>query len=293
VSRGDEPRQPEPSVGVRRDRWILSYADFITLLLALFVVLYASARLDADRSRTLIEGIGSAFPLVDEPGFSIRETRDPSTPESGSGTGLLEQDALLRARRQLEALLEAERRRDEGSIVTRVHEDPRGVVLSLTSTELFPVGEATIREEQARLLDAVAPILTASDQPLLIEGHTDDRPIQNEFYPSNWELSAARAAAIARFFIARHELDPTRVSATGHAEFRPIVPNTSARRRARNRRVEIILQRESLPARPADPSEAAAALGRLVEELPPLPAATEEALRPPPDTDASRFLPPP
>jgi chemotaxis protein MotB len=277
----------------RRDRWILSYADFITLLLALFVVLYASARLDADRGRTLIEGIGSAFPLHDQPGFPIREARDPSRPEPASGTGLLEQDALLRARQDLEALLESERRREDGSILARVHEDPRGVVLSLASTGLFPVGAASIRKEQEAVLDSIAPILAASDRPLLIEGHTDDRPIQNDLYPSNWELSAARAAAIARFFIARHEIDPSRVSATGYAEFRPVAPNTSASRRARNRRVEIILRRESLPTVPSDPAAAAAALGRLVERLPPLPESIEGTSRPQRSPDPSQRLPPP
>lgn len=277
----------------RRDRWILSYADFITLLLALFVVLYASARLDVDRSRALVEGIGSAFPLDEGPGLPIPEARDPSRAAPGSDIGLLDQDALLRARQDLEALLESERRRGDASILARVHEDPRGVVLSLASTELFPLGEATIRKDQQEVLDSIAPILAASGRPLLIEGHTDDRPIQNERYPSNWELSAARAAAIARFFIARHEIDPARVSATGYAEFRPLVPNTSASRRARNRRVEIILRRESLLNMPSDPAEAAAALGRLVEKLPPLPDSIEDAARPQRRPDSSRLLPPP
>jgi len=284
---------PEPPAPSRRDRWILSYADFITLLLALFVVLYASARLDADRGRTLIEGVGSAFPLDDQPRFPLGETPLAPPGMSGSDPGVLEREALRRARQELEALRESERRRPEGSVLTRVHEERRGVVLSLASTELFPVGEATIREDQARLLDSIAPILAASDRPLWIEGHTDDRPIRNDRYPSNWELSAARAAAIARFFVARHGIDPARISATGHAEFRPIVPNTSASRRARNRRVEIVLQRGSLPTTPRDPAEAAAALGRLVEELPPLPDSVGGTLRPPPTADRSPGLPPP
>lgn len=293
MSRRGGTHPAELAVTSRRDRWILSYADFITLLLALFVVLYASARLDADRGRTLIEGIGSAFPLDDQPDFPIRETQVAPLPEPGSDTGVLDQEALLRARQELEALRESERRRDEGSILTRVHEEPRGVVLSLASTELFPVGEATIRKDQERLLDSIAPILAASDRPLLIEGHTDDRPIGSDRYPSNWELSAARAAAIARFFVARHEIDPSRISATGHAEFRPIVPNTSSSRRARNRRVEIVLRRESLPATPPDPAEAAAALGRLVEALPPLPDPAEGALPPRRTPERSPILPPP
>ena len=293
MSRGGGAHPSELPVASRRDRWILSYADFITLLLALFVVLYASARLDAERGRALLDGIGSAFPLDERSALPIRETRDPSTSPPASGTGVLDREALLRARQELEALRESERRRDEGSSLTRVHEDPRGVVLSLASTELFPVGEATIRKDQERLLDSIAPILAASDRPLLIEGHTDDRPIGTDRYPSNWELSAARAAAIARFFATRHEIDPSRISATGYAEFRPIVPNRSSSRRARNRRVEIVLQRETRSPTPSDPAAASAALGRLVEELPPLPDSIGGALQTPRRPDPSQNLPPP
>lgn len=280
-----------PPAGVRggtrtavagRDRWLLSYADFITLLLALFVVLYASARLDAERSETLRQGLESAFaPARVEPRNADRRR---AAPEAETATTL---------RERLEETLVAERSRRGSPLGAHLQQDARGLVLSLASTDYFPSGGAEIAEDRKPLLAAIAPLLAASDGPLLIEGHTDDQPIRSELFPSNWELSAARAAAVARYLIENHGLAPERFTASGHAEFRPIASNVSERNRARNRRVEIVLGTPPTRSPGPRPSASGPALDRLLQALPPLPAEPDEGLRARETGAGSQTLPPP
>ncbi|MBY0398673.1 flagellar motor protein MotB [Myxococcota bacterium] len=284
LRRPDEHGAESPSI---RDRWLLSYADFLTLLLALFVVLYASARLDAERNRGLFEGLQSAFTVGANPEQAAAAPQtevgrvggsENATPREAIAVGSLAPLKQLEA--SLAEQVERERtrlRRDPG---VSIHPTERGLVISLAAAEYFPAGGAEIPPERRRLLAAIAPLLAAETGSLHFEGHTDDRPVAKGAFPSNWELSSARAAAVARYFIEEHGIDPERVATTGYAAYRPLVEADSPALRARNRRVEIVVlaDGEFVESRRRDDPERE--LGRLLEKLPPIPAELDESLRP-------------
>lgn len=263
------PQGSEPAS--QRDRWLLSYADFLTLLLALFVVLYASALVDVEKNRGLFEGLQSAFTK----GTPASEENDPGRVPDAAGD--------LAPLRQLESNLakriDRERARIEADPGVSLHPTERGLVISLAAAEYFSPGSAEIRASRRPVLAAMAPLLAAESAPLLFEGHTDDLPANSQAYPSNWELSSARAAAIARYFIDKHGIDPHRVATTGYAAYRPLSDGESPSERARNRRVEIVVLSETESARPRNKVDRERELGRLLEKLPPLAAVPDEAFR--------------
>ncbi len=279
-----------------RDRWLLSFADFLTLMLALFVVLYASAQLDSERNRNLMEGLRSAF--------VIDENMPPLTPIGGHDSNIQPVPEIVPApitpqnqlKEDLARELEVQKQRSGRDHGASLYETERGIVISLASAEFFPAGGVEIPPERKAILAALAPLLAANSMPLSFEGHTDDQPIQSDRYPSNWELSSARAASVARFFIEEHGIDPHRVATVGYAEFRPFVDNDGSANRSLNRRVEIVILRDAqLVPLEAGREETDAELNRLLEGLPPIADDADESLRPPdPGPGApSTNLPPP
>ena len=281
MRRGREPGSERAGSGqAGRDRWLLSYSDFMTLLLALFVVLYASARVDADK-QSPFEGLQAAFFFESSSPAPLPSTPVNSPDEPVAKRALVPPTRLERLEEDLERELESQRERLGEELGTSLYTSERGLVLSLASAEFFPAGGVEIPLERREVLAALAPLLAANALPLHFEGHTDDQPIESGVFPSNWELSAARAAAVARLFIDDHEIDPRRVATAGYAEFRPLAPNDEPGNRARNRRVEIVILQDG----ELVPSEADAGgrgeLDRLLEKLPPLPAEADESLRAP------------
>lgn len=283
---GSKGATPGPPAAPSRDRWLLSYADFLTLLLALFVVLYASARLDAEQNRGLFEGLQSSF--------SLTNRADDDAQTAPSATFMRDDDVEARRvpdplgslapLKQLEAglakQLERERARLARDPGISIHKTERGLVISLAAAEYFPAGGAEIPPERRRVLAAIAPLLAAETGSLHFEGHTDDRPVANAAFPSNWELSSARAAAVARYFIDEHEVDPRRVATAGYAAFRPVSLGDSPAERARNRRVEIVVLTDGELVGSTLSGSDDLALGRLLEKLPPIEGEADESLRP-------------
>ncbi len=285
--RGPEP-QKFRSAG--RDRWLLSYADFMTLLLALFVVLYASALIDADKKDSLFEGLQAAF-FFDENSpnpVPIEDTPIEKASEAKTTPSIV--SARIQLENEISQELETQRLRlgvDHGASLFKTE---RGLVISLASAEFFPAGGVEIAPERRAVLAAIAPLLAASSRPLQFEGHTDSLPIQSDQYPSNWELSAARAAAVARLFIDDHAIDPKRVATVGYAEYRPVSTEDDPASRALNRRVEIVILQdgELLPESDADSRSRNTELDQLLNGLPPIPADADESLKaadpgPPPE----------
>jgi chemotaxis protein MotB len=247
----------------------------VTLLLALFVLLYASARLDSAEARDVLAGIQSAFPIPLAPAV-----REPIDAEERPNDAPLREDPSLQ--QYLAAVLDAHEDPATASTRgTRLREEEQGIVIELAAAEYFPAGGAEIAADKKSVLADLAPILVSSGRSIRFEGHTDDQPIQSDVFPSNWELSAARAGALARYFIEEESLDPTWVATTGYAEYRPLVPNLGPAARARNRRVEIILahpeRRTSGLARDVDAE--LESLGRMLEALPPVPEQIDSGLR--------------
>jgi chemotaxis protein MotB len=247
------------------DRWLVSYADFITLLFAFFVVLYASSKADQRKQAQIAHAIDSAFQSLGL--FPSTSAKTPAgmlaySPDQAStpvnivtGDELAASPAvradLERIRKQLEAQLSDQ----IAQHVIALHIGREGPVISLREAGFYDSGSATPHPSSRKSLDRIAEVLAVSPYDIRIEGHTDDVPIHTERFDSNWELSTARATELAKFFIFSHAFAAARLSASGYAEFHPAASNATAEGRGINRRVDIIvLPRISvLPSAPDGP----------------------------------------
>ncbi|MCZ7626134.1 MAG: chemotaxis protein MotB [Candidatus Methylomirabilota bacterium] len=211
-------------------RWLLTYADMITLLLAFFIVLYASSRVDTRRYTDVVSSIRVAFGVPPRP--------RPIVQAGHGGTALLpfpDMTGLLV--QQLSAHVEEEIK--AGSV--EIERTEKGAVLRFQDSVLFGLGSAMLSDDAKRILDKIARPLLNTPYAIEVEGHTDPLPIRSSSFPSNWELSVARATAVIRYLVAAHHFSPTRLAAKGMAENQPLVPNDPAHGNPRNRRVELHL----------------------------------------------------
>lgn len=215
-----------------RDRWLVSYADFITLLFAFFVVLYSAAQVDKRRSAQVASAIQSAFHQTGSlPPPAVNSGSSQTPPASDD-----QQDAL---KNQIEQKLAAEIA--NGDVAVRSSRE--GLVISLREVGFFDSGSAEIKASSAAAFAQLAGILRENGSNIRIEGHTDNVPIHNSHFSSNWDLSTARATATIRLLI-RYQLKPELMAAAGYAEFHPIGSNDTPEGRANNRRVDIVIPRK-------------------------------------------------
>ena len=245
--------------GGSSERWLLTYADMITLLLALFVVLFSISAVNISKFKTLKETLEQAFsPHILSGGGSIipnggSEATDQkaeaaiaalATQRSHTSTLQAEEEQFQQLKEKLDSYA-----REHGfaeAIETTITE--RGLVIRLlTDHVLFESGSASLKPEASPLLAEISHLVNLDrSHPISVEGNTDDVPISTSQFPSNWELSVARATGVVRFMIG-HEVAARRLEASGVAGERPIAPNTTEGGRSRNRRVEIALLRGSSP----------------------------------------------
>ncbi len=231
---------------VNHERWLVSYADLLTLLLAFFVVLFASSVNDKKKTAKMALAMQTAF---DQKGiFDAHAKTPPLAP--GAGTSSADQKPI---EMPLETPEEnkgagAVRKAIERSIapalqqhLVRVLDADDGLTLSLDSAGFFPSGSAEVREEALPILTRIAASLPQG--PLRVEGHTDNRPIHTERFRSNWDLSTARASAIAEVLMRDSTVRPANFSIAGYSEFHPVADNDTEAGRAANRRVDIVLIR--------------------------------------------------
>ncbi|MCX8027109.1 MAG: OmpA family protein [Thermodesulfovibrionales bacterium] len=200
--------------GENLDRWLISYADFITLLFTFFAALYALSTLDKLKAEKFSGSLRQAFSIIEQPIY-LYEQRNTM---------------IFEDIRELIHELPG----------VNVKRDSRGIVITLTDAISFASGSAELTNEIKPFLDGVSRILRTITNKITIEGHTDNVPIVSGRYHSNFELSTARASSVLRYFIDKG-LMPDRFAIAGYGEFRPIADNTNADGRARNRRVEIII----------------------------------------------------
>lgn len=247
------------------ERWLLTYADMITLLMALFIVLFAISSVNTSKLKSLQQSLRDAFSgnvlsggeAIMETGGSVASRTPeaavprliPSTPSlvrpgDAAGRAALasrrEEDELQRLKRMLDAYAAAHGFRDSvETVVAR-----RGLIVRLlTDRVLFDSGLAHLKTEGMPMLAQIGTLLTVDRRhPIVVEGHTDDVPISTSQYASNWELSTARATAVVRHLIGRG-VPTRRFGAAGYADLHPLTTNGTDAGRARNRRVEIVLQR--------------------------------------------------
>ena len=236
------------------ERWLISYADFITLLFAFFVVMFASSQVDKKK----VAGIAAAFESYISDGVAVNQGlekrgRQRSTVEVSEGEGSVllgvsqMQDASLKAlsmselapvKEQLEKELFPEI--EQGKIGLSLQ--PRGLVLSLRESAVFPPGQDSFTPEAVPILGKISAALrTLPQQAVRLEGHTDNVPISTAQFPSNWELSAARAMAVLELLAGKQQIEPGRMAVAGYADYHPVAVNTTPEGRAQNRRVDIVL----------------------------------------------------
>jgi chemotaxis protein MotB len=239
------------------ERWLLTYADLITLLLAFFIILYAMSVTDHKKVYDLSQALKSAFHVTQGAESSVLSGQ-PSVLIGGATPMdfVVLQDQLEREIAKAMAddpdAVGAGHQGQDGqqAVTTKISE--RGLVVSLASSAFFSPGDATLRPETQALMRTVAGALKRSGRSIMVEGHTDDLPINTARFPSNWELSTGRATTVVRYLIEAWKLPPERLSAAGYGEYKPLVANTSAANRAKNRRVDIVILRtETRGERPA------------------------------------------
>lgn len=243
-------RQIKTPVHANHERWLVSYADFITLLLAFFVVLYASAQVDNRKIAQVSAAIEGGFQQLgafsgSDGGRVSLETKPTTPPEAslavdlahgGAAGGGYSPDVNL-LKRQLEEALGEEIKKHE--IEMRV--TPEGLVVSLREVGFFNSGDATLLVDGQNTLTRIAHVLNEKGFQIRVEGHTDNVPIHTSQFKSNWELSTARATEVVSLLIEKHGFDPGHVSAAGYSEYRPIASNETEEGRRSNRRVDIVV----------------------------------------------------
>ena len=251
------------------ERWLVSYADFITLLFAFFVVLYASSQVDKKKVGQVARAIQVGFAdmgmfnaerqetiLRVEAASQSADTTQPSFPQLNRlvndmslGRGASRDIPVSVVKRQLEDALREEIKKNQ--VEMRVV--PDGLVVSLREVGFFRSGDAHLLPGAEPVLAHIGQALASRGFDFRVEGHTDDVPIHNANYRSNWELSTARATEVVSVLVSRYRFDPSRISVAGYAQYRPISSNGSEEGRRKNRRIDLVVL-----ASPGDPASMSA-----------------------------------
>ncbi len=226
------------------ERWLVSYADFITLLFAFFVVMYAISSVNEGKYRVLSHSLGSAFGGMNLPSLPPPNSQDSSSiSERPRPLSLKQRGELRREKEQMTGLARDLLKAlaplvNQGKV--RVTQTARGVSIEINASVLFAQGDARLTPESSQALRAVAQVLKDDRHAIQVEGHTDNVPINNIFFPSNWELSAVRASSVVRLLM-DSGIAESRLLAVGHGSNQPVGPNETAEGRLRNRRVEVMI----------------------------------------------------
>ena len=216
------------------ERWLLTYADLITLLLGLFVILYAMSNIDKEKYSQVVAALGGVFGSPEATSVKLSVVDVVKTlPE------------FYRERARIEAEIRKGLNLGGKSLPITITQDERGVTVHLQEQLLFSSGSADLKETSLTTLDQLAEVLKKMKNDVRVEGHTDNVPIATAAFPSNWHLSVGRALNVGYYLIVKHGMNAEKVSVVGYSEYRPLLPNSSEENRARNRRVDIVIVAES------------------------------------------------
>lgn len=236
------PRRRSSELKVNHERWLVSYADFITLLFAFFVVMYSISQVNESKYRVLSSTLEQAF----KPSMVSQTNRQSGGDALSQGHSSV---AITLARGGNLGILEKNFRDEFEQLIDddlmRISSNEMWLQIELRDNILFESASAEVSEQAKDIFTRVSSILADTDNPVQIEGFTDNVPISTERYPSNWELSSARASSIVKWMVA-NGVDPTRLAAVGYGEYQPIADNATADGRAQNRRVAIMIARDAL-----------------------------------------------
>lgn len=227
------------------ERWLITYSDLITLLMVLFVILYASSNIDKEKYKQISSSFQKAFSLgeagdlaiVDEGDIDVEDLNVEDEIENNVTVEETEEEKLIKIQEEVNRLL-----KDAGleaKVSTKIEE--RGLVISFTANIFFDSGEAVVKGAYKDQLIEISNILNKMDNYIRVEGHTDNVAISNKYFNSNWQLSSVRASNVAEILINEGKIKPERLAAVGYGEYRPIASNDNEEGRSSNRRVDIII----------------------------------------------------
>lgn len=270
-------RKKKQKKAENNERWLLTYSDMITLLVALFVMLYALSNINVEKYKQLAESLNSAVgngkastvsvlngssgildggQAVISPDESTADTdavEETEAADSSQTSDAATEEAEAESQEEAAAAAEAgvfkQLETDVSGLMANsgiqqdvyISTEERGLVISFTNNVFFDSGKASIKDEMKGLLNQVAGALNTIPNNILIEGHTDNIPISNNNFSSNWQLSSVRAANVAQYMVDNDGLDPTRITAAGCGEYKPIAPNDTEDGRQKNRRISIVI----------------------------------------------------
>ncbi|MBL1277737.1 MAG: flagellar motor protein MotD [Ectothiorhodospiraceae bacterium] len=259
-------RKKKPEEHVNHERWLVSYADFITLLFAFFVVMYSISSVNEGKYRVLSDSISSAFdptssglpiklnsplkaPIISRPALSDSQTQNKlqgSSPAVNGGVEASEKDKInlkkisSRVEKKLAPLIDKK--------LVKIKKNDLWIEIEIKSSILFSSGVAQLQSRAVPVLRKVAEIVGDFENQVQVEGFTDNIPIDTDEFPSNWELSAARAASVVHLF-SKAGVKPSRLSAVGYGQYKPSASNNTAQGRRKNRRVKIIVLSDAIARR--------------------------------------------
>lgn len=242
-------RQSKPKAPESHERWLITYADLITLLMIFFVIMYAMSQVNQIKFTALQKSLAAALhqsdqiplnnmgttALVSSGGTNTGDQTYSSTMQSSSGKS---DKTLENLYQQVKAYIVSHHLENKISI----ENVSRGVQITLRDIVLFDTGKADLRPGASDILDGLIPFFKSLSNAIAVEGYTDDQPINTAEFPSNWELSGARAIGVVRFLVSQG-IQPARLSGVGYGEYHNIVPNDSTAHRQMNRRVNIVVLR--------------------------------------------------
>lgn len=220
--------------------WITTYADMVTLLLTFFVLLYSFSTVDVQKFRAIMAAFQGALGVLDggRTVSTVSSVSDGSLDiDSAFGMSQTEFQQMQALYEKMQTLVGAGQL--PGSVELLMEE--RGLVVRFADRAFFDSGKADIRTDAMPVLEHIAEVLRPLPNHVRVEGHTDTVPINTERFPSNWELSTARATSVIRFLIEEKKMSPQRLSAAGYGEYRPVDANDTVEGRARNRRVDLVI----------------------------------------------------
>lgn len=254
-----ERSRPKEEGHNNSERWLLTYADLITLLMAFFIIMYAMSNVDNQKYMALAKSLRMALGLEQAAGISMI-TDMVSVDKAGKSKDIYlnEQGRQVTASEILSMRDEKEEREfsvmvkkiaeytESKGITSKIQTEKgnRGLLIKLSDTVLFDVGKADLSPKSKEILDGLADILFDSNKHIKVEGHTDNVPINTARYPSNWHLSTDRSTNVIIYWISKYPDISQRLSAAGYGEYRPVASNSAPEGRAKNRRVEIIVLRD-------------------------------------------------
>lgn len=243
-------RRRRPEEHENHERWLVSYADFITLLFAFFVVMYSISSVNEGKYKILSEALVGVFndteksmkpiPIGEQRPVTVKPAQPlvKDSDQTDAGIGQNVTDPLKTIADDVRAGF--------GDLISSNQMTVRGnelwIEIELKSSMLFGSGDAMPSDKAFNIIEKVATIIKPFDNPIHVEGFTDDQPISTAQFPTNWELSSARAASIVRM-LAMEGINPARMASVGYGEFQPVASNTTADGRGRNRRVVLVISR--------------------------------------------------